>query len=152
MHAVSFLVVAVAHLLQAQLGKLVYFLLVCSGGDWEGRIQCGGHAVLFFEAGTLGEGQVAVGGLGLVKEQFGVDSQGSNLELPIFTLTYHLHQIIVNYYMNRFMNMRTLKLKYCGLWSIIIIIKKWTLYWTLNKPFRFIERILSFETLLGSIY
>ena len=41
-----------------------------------------------------------------------MDFQGSNLELAVFTLTYHLHQIIVNYYMNRIMNMRTLKLKY----------------------------------------
>ena len=127
MHTVSVLAVAVAHVLQAQLRKLVYFLLISSGGDWERGVQCGGHAVLFFETGALGEGQVTVGGLGLIKEEFGMDSQGSNLELAVFTLTYHLHQIIVNYYMNRIMNMRTLKLKYCGLWSIIIIIEKWSL-------------------------
>ena len=68
--------------------------------------------MLFFETGAAREGQVTVGGLGLVEEEFGMDFQGSNLELAVFTLTYHLHQIIVNYYMNRIMNMQTLKLKY----------------------------------------
>lgn len=67
-------------------------------------MERGGRAVLFFEGWTFVAGQVSVRRLVLSKEQFGINSQRSNFKITVFAFSYHLHEIIVNYYMNDNMN------------------------------------------------
>ncbi len=100
MHTVSVLVVAMANLFQTQFRKLVYLLLVGSWGDRKRWIQCGSCTVLLFEAWAFSNRLLSVWRLSLTELKPGIDSQGRNFEFPIFTFTYHLHEIIVNYYMN----------------------------------------------------
>jgi hypothetical protein len=100
MHTASVLVEAIANLFQTQFRKLIYLLLVGSWGDRKRWIQCGSRAVLLFEAWAFSNRLLSVWRLSLTELKSGIDSQGRNFEFPIFTFTYHLHEIIVNYYMN----------------------------------------------------
>ncbi len=100
MHTVSVLVVAVANLFQVQFRKLIYLVLVRSRWDRKRWIQCGSGAVLLFEAWTFSHRLFSVRRLSFAELKSGIDSQGSDFKFPIFTFTYHLHEIIVNYYMN----------------------------------------------------
>ena len=100
MHTVSVLVEAIANVFQTQFRKLIYLLLVGSWGDRKRWIQCGSCAVLLFETRAFSNRLLSVWRLSLTELKSRINSQGRNFEFPIFTFTYHLHEIIVNYYMN----------------------------------------------------
>ncbi len=135
MHTVSVLAVAMANLFQTEFRKLVYLLLVGSWGDRKRWIQCGSCTVLLFETWAFSNRLLSIWRLSLTELKSGMDSQGRNFELPIFAFTYHLHEIIVNYYINHLFLLNfnsSIQLIITFLTSVFYSFAKWNIY---PKPF-----------------